>query len=364
MIKGNWHKPGSAAQHRAVLYIEEDEYRLEPEGNIALPGRIEDIHVGERLGNVERKLTFHDGSVFATQDNDAVDRYFKAHVKTTGLLHAMESRLSWVAIALVVTIVFSISFFKWGVPWASEKIAHALPQQTNVLIASNTLEFLDKYIFNESTIDEGEKERIREHFRTQLIPLDDSNDDIEYTLHFRDWSGIPNALALPSGDIVVTDAFISLCENQAEMDSVLLHEMGHIVHRHSLEMVIEATFITVAIMLITGDTNGIADMGIGLGSLLVSTHYARNHETEADHYAFDKMLEAKIDPIAFSNILNRMEASMEDFESEEEGDEETEENTAWDYMSSHPSTQQRAEQAEKYSECFKQGLLKCDLNDH
>ncbi len=367
MIKGTWYKPGSAAQLRAVLYLEDETYRLEPEGNIPLPGKTKDIHVSDRLGNVERKLTFHDGSVFATSDNDAVDHFFKSHIKTNSIVHAMESKLSWAAIALVVAVIFTIAFFRWGVPWASQKIAHALPQKTNVIIAANSLEFLDKYIFEETTLAEDEMSRIREHFRTKLIPLDDSKQTIEYTLHFRDWSmgdqGVPNALALPSGDIILTDEFVRLCETQDEMDSVLLHEMGHIVHRHSLEMLIEATFVTVAIMLMTGDNNGIADMGIGLGSLLVSTHYSRNHETEADHYAFKKMLKARIDPIVFSNILNRMMESMEDEIEEDERVVEDEE-SAWDYISTHPSTENRTQQAKQFSECYKQGLVDCELTDN
>ncbi len=369
MIKGKWYKSGSAAHIQAVLYLDGEQYRLEPEGSIALPGNIKDIHVSDRLGKVERKLTFHDGSVFATHDNDAVDHYFKSSFKANSLLHKMESRLSWAVIALVVTIAFSISFFRWGVPWLSEQIAHALPQKTNVLIAANTLEFLDKYIFEETTLEHEEMESIREHFNANLIPLDDENKAIEYTLHFRDWSdgevGVPNALALPSGDIVLTDEFVRLCETQDEMDSVLLHEMGHVIHRHSLEMVIEATFVTVAIMLITGDNNGIADMGIGLGSLLVSTHYSRNHETEADHYAFKQMLKAGIDPKSFSTILTRITESIEELDNidEEEVDpQNSEEGGVWDYVSTHPSTEQRVKQAEQYSECFQQGLLTCKID--
>ena len=371
MIEGVWYKSGSAARVRAVLHFNNEEYRLEPENGIALPGKVSDIHVSNRLGNVERKLTFHDGSVFATQDNDAVDQIFNSHVKGNRFLHAMESRLSWVAVALVVTIVFSISFFKWGVPWVSGKIAHALPQETNVLIAANTLEFLDKYIFEETKLDSNEIESIRKHFNNKLVPLDQENDSIQYTLHFRDWNdgehGIPNALALPSGDIVLTDEFVSLCETQAEMDSVLLHEMGHVVHRHSLEMVIEATLVTVAILLITGDNNGIADMGIGLGSLLVSTHYSRNHETEADHYAFVKMLKAGIDPKAFSSILRRITESIEKLENidEEEIDPiNNEEKDVWDYVSTHPSTDKRVKMAEQYSECFQNGLLECEVENN
>ena len=41
------------------------------------------------------------------------------------------------------------------------------------------------------------------------------------------------------------------------------------------------------------------DMGIGLGSALVSSAYSRGHESEADKYAFDKMLKSGIDPKSF-----------------------------------------------------------------
>ena len=370
-IQGKWYAPDSAAQNTAALYLEGNQFKLETEDGNVLTGFIKELTVSDRLGNVERKITFQNGSIFATSDNDAIDHQFKEHVKASSFLHNLESRLSWAAVALLVTIAFSISFFRWGVPWISEQIAHALPQKTNVLIAANTLEFLDKYIFEETTLEPEEMESIREHFNSNLVPLDDENELIEYALHFRDWSdgeyGVPNALALPSGDIVLTDEFVRLCETQDEMDSVLLHEMGHVIHRHSLEMVIQATFVTVAIMLITGDNNGIADMGIGLGSLLVSTHYSRNHETEADHYAFKKMLKAGIDPKAFSTILTRITESIDELEhvDEEEVDPKNSEETGvWDYVSTHPSTEQRVKQAEQYSECFQQGLLTCEIDQN
>jgi len=313
-IKGQWYPQGSAAKLAATFLCQHDRYTLEIEDGQSFYGMLETIDVSSRLGKIERKVTFEDGSVFATNDNDAVDVLIKPLGNSSGFLHSLESKISWVLVALIITIFAGYGFFKWGVPWASTQIAHALPQKTNELIAANTLNFLDKYMFEESELDASRQEKIRTHFL------------------------------------------------QNEMDSVLLHEMGHVAHRHSLQRVIQATFVTTAVMLIAGDTSGIADMGLGLGSLLVSSNYSRGHESEADEYAFKKMLMAKIDPNHFSTIMERMTDYMEvEMGQEEDDKKQTEEEKEWlDYLSTHPSTEQRIEQAQRYSDCFKRGLTACE----
>jgi len=364
-IKGQWYPQGSAAKLAATFLCQHDRYTLEIEDGQSFYGMLETIDVSSRLGKIERKVTFEDGSVFATNDNDAVDALIKPLGNSSGFLHSLESKISWVLVALIITIFAGYGFFKWGVPWASTQIAHALPQKTNELIAANTLNFLDKYMFEESELDASRQEKIRTHFFSNLVPLEDDM-DITYTLHFRNWNdggvSIPNAFALPSGDIILTDKFVELSKLQNEMDSVLLHEMGHVAHRHSLQRVIQATFVTTAVMLIAGDTSGIADMGLGLGSLLVSSNYSRGHESEADEYAFKKMLMAKIDPNHFSTIMERMTDYMEvEMGQEEDDKKQTEEEKEWlDYLSTHPSTEQRIEQAQRYSDCFKRGLTACE----
>ncbi len=372
MIQGKWHAKGSAASVGARLLDIETQYVIELKDGRKFEGQLSTLQVGNRLGNVERKITLEDGSVFATKENDKIDRLFSKRLKANRFIHRLESHMGWVFVALVVTVVTTFSFFKWGIPWTSERIAHALPQQTNQLIAMNTLEFLDKYMFEKSKLSTEKMKKIRKHFKTYLVPLGTEDKAINYTLHFRVWSdggfGIPNALALPSGDIVLTDKFVELCKTQDEMDSVLLHEMGHVVYRHSLEMVIEATFVSVAVMLMVGDNNGIADMGIGLGSLLVSSSYSRGHESEADRYAFKQMLAARIDPMAFSTIMNRMTEYMQrrnsprQKKSKESSVNDAEpQSSILDYLSSHPSTEGRIEVARQYSECFKKGLKNCEV---
>lgn len=364
MIQGKWYAQGSAASLDATLAAtSETTYVIKIENGTVYEGRLTALKVGNRLGNTERKITLEDGSIFATKENDLIDKTFKKYLLSNGFIHTLESKMRWVFVALVIMVFTAFGFFKWGVPWSSTKIAHMLPHKTNELIATHTLEFLDKYIFEQSKISQAKREEIRQHFRSKLLPLSEDK-EINYRLHFRLWSdanvSIPNALALPSGDIILTDKFIELSKNQDEIDSVLLHEMGHVIHRHTLKMVIESTFITVATMMIVGDSNGLADMGVGLGSLLVSSSYSRGHESEADHYAFEQMLVVKIDPIAFSDIMNRMMAYMDRPSKNDKKDKESDEDVL-DYLSSHPATKERVDIAKQYSQCFKKGLSRCEI---
>ncbi len=373
MLEGKWYAEGSAASYAARLVIINDiEYRLTIANGSSYQGDLKRLNIGNRLGNIERKITLEDGSLFTTQDNDTVDEIFKSRLQTNNFIHTLESKYRWVFIALVITVLISFAFFKWGIPWTSKKIAHALPEKTNQLISANTIDFLDKFMFKKSGISKEKKEKIRQHFQNKIVPLSVENKEIVYKLHFRDWSdgnlSIPNALALPSGDIILTDKFVELCKTQEEMDSVLLHEMGHVVHRHTLEMVIEGAFISVAVMMIAGDSNGLADMGVGLGSLLVSASYSRGHESEADIYAFKHMLVAKIDPISFSHIMNRMTEYMEKETRSHKKDKtnidikvQDSKGSILDYLSSHPSTKRRVEIANQFSECYKKGMTSCKI---
>jgi len=371
MIEGQWHAKGSAASFPAKLIIVNDsEYRVTIVNGTTSQGKVKKIKISDRLGNIERKITLEDGSLFTTGENDAVDKTFNKKLNTSSLIHTLESKYRWVIVALIVTVLTSFSFFKWGVPWTSKKIAHALPEKTNQLIAANTLDFLDKYMFEKSKLSKKRIEKIQQHFQNNIAPLSTENKEITYKLHFRDWHdgdlSIPNALALPSGDIILTDKFVELCKTQEEIDSVLLHEMGHVVHRHTLEMVIEGAFVSVAVMMMVGDSNGLADMGVGLGSLLVSASYSREHESEADRYTFKHMLAAKINPSSFSKIMNRMTTYMEaetSIHKKDHKDKKVQDakDSILDYLSSHPSTKRRVEIAEAYSECFKKGLTTCTI---
>ena len=98
---------------------------------------------------------------------------------------------------------------------------------------------------------------------------------------------------------------------------------------------------------------------------MLSSDYSRSFETEADLYAFEHMLQAEKDPVAFAQIMNRLSEfdsimDITDHSHEEKiKKEKDDKKSVFDYFSTHPPTQERIDNAKKFSACFKQGLKVC-----
>ena len=392
-ISGKWYPKNSSVQYAAQLTVNKTRYevkiianetsdRLEKVQNLI--GQWSQVTISDRLGNTERKLILADGSLFTTQNNDDIDTLINSNKnsdkssKWSLRLHHHETKMTSVLTMLVITIVFVFGFIKWGIPWTSQTVAHALPQQTGDFIGKQSLDFMDRYFLKPTKTTKAKQQEISSRFETRLKPFA-SNDNIQYKLHFRNMSiggsSLPNAFALPSGDIILTDKFVELSQNDDEIDAVLLHEMGHVVKRHSLEMLTQNSLTTTIVILLLGNPDGISELATGLGTALVSNHYSRQYETEADKFAFNNMLKIGIDPQAFVDILSRMEdystTATDTDDADDAGDkpegkdtsgavEEADEEKLSDFLSSHPNTQLRIKMAQRYSQCFKQGLDVCE----
>ncbi|MBL1320651.1 MAG: M48 family metallopeptidase [Methylophaga sp.] len=383
MIDGKLYLAGRSDFSPAKLYLQAGGFQLHAEGNHTVTGSIDQLRVANRLGNIARKITLPDGSVFETKDNDAVDTAFANNNQSSGFMgfvHMLERNMALAIFSIFITAGVLFASFKWGLPAASHVVAHALPASANQALSGNVLAFLDKYFLDESQLDEQQQEKIRQHFIDRIVPLYLAEDAPEFKLHFRLWplgedGSIPNALALPSGDIVVTDRFIELAQYQDEIDIVLLHEMGHVVERHSLQQVIEGSAIIIVVSMAFGDVSWLADMGVGVGSFFISSFYSRSHETEADQFAYEHSLHAGINPASLGLILTRMEQDMLFDGSDSSSDktnnkkskpdtEATDPNEANDeslsgYFSTHPSSAERTAMGKRFQTCFEQGLTVC-----
>ncbi len=376
MVRGKYYLAGRSDFFAAELLIKTDRYELFVDGKVVDFGLVEQLSIAHRLGHIARKITLVNGGVFETGDNDSIDLIVENSSKPPSLMrfvYLLERNMAWAIVSIFITAGVVFSGFKWGIPAASTAIAHSLPTSTNQILSANALELLDEYYFKASRLDTARQEKIQQHFVNNIVPLYQAEDSSHFTLHFRLWpsdkkGGIPNALALPSGDIIVTDRFIELTQSQDEIDIVLLHEMGHVVERHSLERVIEGSAVAIIISVAFGDVSWVADMGIGIGSFLISSFYSQSHETEADKFAYEYSLKAGISPASLGLILARMEHDMESQICDKNGDSSgcySEDNSDDDegsisaYFSTHPSSDERAAEGKRYQACFEQGLSLC-----
>lgn len=126
-----------------------------------------------------------------------------------------------------------------------------------------------------------------------------------------------NGFSLPGGHLYVTTGLLKVA-NDNELASVLAHEVGHIVARHSLKTLKKSQeYDDIARSL--GDLTGVAgnvarDLGVALGQVVgagLLTAHSRDEEREADYLGVRGMARANFDPqgmVTMFQKLQRIEA--------------------------------------------------------
>lgn len=346
-IDGFFYQSGSAQRDRATLHLNHSGYSIVVDGATISNGENASLKFSSRLGNIPRRVALPDGSAFESEDNAGIDTALQElnHPDArSSALHRLESKWRWVIIGVIVTAGFLFSVINWGIPAASKAIANNLPVEINQKLATGTLATLDELLLAPSELPSTKQQEFTERFAKLLSQLDHS--PYVYQLHFRQMQDTPNAFALPNGDIVVTDALITSASRPEEVEAVLLHEIGHVEHRHSLRQVIASSIIAIGSAYITGGSTVGDELFVGLPVFLLQQSYSRESESEADEFAFEQMLELEIDPIHFATIMEKMTGASDRENSEQpiEG--------RLTYISSHPLSVERIALARTYSKRF------------
>lgn len=337
-VVGYWHASNSS--ERAVANIDKLEGGLylsidEQESKLI---NLSDFVLSDRVGSANRRIIFSDGSVFETQDNDAIDILFN----NKDLSHRLESDWKWAVSAVVLFLVIGFVTVRVGFPWASKEVAYALPIYINEKLSEGTLEFLDEYILDESELSQAKQQDVYQNFDQLITSLKDK--EFNYRLHIRKMGEEANAFSLPSGEVILTDGLLRTAENTEQIDAILLHEIGHVKYRHGLQQVVHSSLISTAISMMTSDLTVLEDLLVVMPVFLVESSYSRSHEYEADEFLFDNMNQLNKDPIHFANILNAITK-------DDEIDDNLEESIK--YFSSHPETLDRINNAKEKSKQFK-----------
>ncbi|HEX7028393.1 MAG TPA: M48 family metallopeptidase [Gammaproteobacteria bacterium] len=314
---------------------------------------IKDLHISPRVGSSSRFITYPDGAQFETLDNDAVDTALKYVGRESGLLHALESRLRYIIPALIAVVVMSAWFIRDGVPMLSDLLATHMPAATSKYLGDKTLEGLDEHFFEASNLPAERKERLRQRFE-EILAAESPEvlKDFDFRLLFRKSESLgANALALPSGVVVMTDELVLLADHDEELISILAHEVGHVVHRHGLRHMIRNSLLSVLIIWITGDASGASAFIASLPALLINLQYSRDFEREADEYSLHYLLAHDISPQRFVCIMQRLDASHGDAEDTPA------------FLSTHPATGERLDMFRRHLDsdsavdCDKKALI-------
>jgi len=122
-----------------------------------------------------------------------------------------------------------------------------------------------------------------------------------------------NGFSLPGGHVYITTALLRLA-NDNELASVLAHEIGHIVARHSLKTLKqkqEYDDIARSLGELTGVAGDLArDLGVALGQIVAEgflTVHTRDEEREADFLGVRGMARAGFDPQGMVTMFQKLQ---------------------------------------------------------
>lgn len=292
---------------------------------------LDQVRSSSRVGNTQRHLYFADGAQCETGDNDAIDEIF-AGVRAelpNRLLHRWESRVGPAIAALLVTAGLLWLGIAYGIPALAKQIAFSMPASTEAKVGEEVLAGLDKVLLSPTRLSPKRQAELQMLFADMTSRIEGATG---YRLELRASKTIgANALALPSGIVVVTDPLVELAENDSEIIAVLAHEIGHLQSRHDLRRLLQGSATVVLVVAVTGDLSAVSSLAMAVPALIVESKYSREFEREADDFAFDHLRSRRIATGAFTDILLRMARAHQDAPG-----------SIPSFLSSHPSPEERA----------------------
>jgi Zn-dependent protease with chaperone function len=336
---GDWHPAGSSRSVEAMLVERPGGFAaIASGGGVPLSeGNVGNADISRRVGSIPRRVTFPDGSVFETWENDGIDGYLARSGKGgAGVVHWMEQFRLRLVVIVLAAFMLGGAVYRWGVPALVETAIWATPPIVPQLMAKGTLEALDKTAFSPSKLSEDQRHAIAEGF-AKVAALSQRG-EAGYNLNFRSGGVIgPNAFALPDGTLVITDELVKLGGDDTEMlVAVLAHEIGHVELEHSLRQLYRAAGIAGLIMLIAGDIGSGAEDILVEGGGLLALSYSRAAEAEADRRSVELMARAGYDPAAIARFFTLLEEKLGD-------------RSGTSILSTHPGTPERKKEIIDYS---------------
>ncbi|MES2139652.1 MAG: M48 family metallopeptidase [Bacteroidota bacterium] len=143
-------------------------------------------------------------------------------------------------------------------------------------------------------------------------------------------SSAANAYALPGGVICVTEGLLSTMTSEAQIVSILSHEMGHIERGHCFDAIkFELAFKKIK----SGTTGQLADIAI---NCFLRHSFSKTQENDADEYGYDLLVLTQYDPTACCESFKQLQ--KQEFKSRQS-------TIVSDYLDTHPPLPLRIEKS-------------------
>jgi Zn-dependent protease with chaperone function len=287
------------------------------------------VQIGERVGETNRLLQLPDGASLEVIDNVQFDSALEAaEVRTREApLRRLESRWAYALAAVAATVLCAGFFVRYGIPALAARAVRYIPADVDSYIGADSVRVLDRSVFRPSALPPERQAQLRRLFAEVAADADDGAAQ-RYRLELRAGGSLgANAFALPSGIVVLTDQLAQLARNDDELRGVFAHEVGHLVNRHAMRMLVQDSASALLVIGVFGDVSGVSSLAAVAPTVLVNAAYSRNFEREADAFAFRWMRRHAVPPERLGDLLERL-ASEQGAQS-------------GGYLASHPDLRER-----------------------
>jgi Zn-dependent protease with chaperone function len=219
----------------------------------------------------------------------------------------------WPAALLALGLLLALlgAGYVWGVPAAADVVAARLPASVDAKLGEVALAGMEAQgMLAPSRLSDDRIAGV-EALLPRALP---AHPRVPVRLLVRSSDALgANALALPDGTIVMTDAMVRLAFNRHnELDDagragllgVLGHEVGHIERRHTARAMTGSSLTAAVSATLFGDFSAIA---ASLPAVLTQMQYSRAMELEADDAAADVLRRNGLAPEHLARMLAALE---------------------------------------------------------
>lgn len=307
--------------------------RVESEGE-TLEFATAELTLSPRLGRTVRTLAMPGEGQLQIADSPLLDQWLPVPSRIEAWADWLERRRTAAIASGVVTVLGVVLFFQVGLPWMANKVAPIVPRAMERSISDQALSLIDRMQLQPSRLPAERKLALQLQFKALTTGLPR---ELDYRLSFRHAPGLgPNAFALPDGHVVVTDQLVELVGgNDDELLAVLAHEAGHHEHRHGMRQALQSSAVVVVAGFLFGDLSGTGSLSVSIPVLLLESGFSRDHEREADEFAFALLEEKGRSPSDFAAVMRRL--------SKHYGEKDF---GAVSYLSTHPPSAERIDAAD------------------
>ncbi|NRR33237.1 M48 family metallopeptidase [Oxalobacteraceae bacterium] len=249
------------------------------EGEVQRSCALGELQVSERSRHAVRKLSFPDGAYLEISDTAAFAQLLEQSGQRDSWVVRAQQSWRGALLASGACVALLAAGYWLLLPAAAGLAARLLPVQIERKLGGGILEVLDQRIFQSSRLSPARQRELSAAFAALRPPGGGAQ---AWRIVYRSSLAGPNAFALPSGDIVLTDQMVKLLGDDQAVMGVLAHELGHLHHRHLTRRLIQGTAVATTVTLLFGDVSSIL---VTLPTLVLDMKYSRDAETEADDYA-------------------------------------------------------------------------------